>query len=250
MATASSGPAEKPATIVTPLSPSIGLELAGVDLCTLDAGLHNMIRDLWQLGAALLFRDQAQAGLSALAAALSGSAAPPIAPSSLLISTAEAQWHHYGACDVVPPAAVVIAVGDWPDLPALTLAGTEAAADELRLAAPELFAKIAGLRLAHDCDGAHTHPACHRHPLTGETCLYPAPPEPSANDTAALLHEHATKARFCYSHEWSPGDILAFDPRAAMSRWQAPRTSSRALHCVVPGAGPLVPTDTWPPAFV
>ena len=57
---------------VVPLSPGVGLWVDGVDLHRLTPAIRDMIEDLWQLGGALLFReqDQPEAAAAALASVL------------------------------------------------------------------------------------------------------------------------------------------------------------------------------------
>ncbi|MGZ0190508.1 MAG: hypothetical protein ACKVH0_21340, partial [Alphaproteobacteria bacterium] len=50
----------QPAIMVEPLSPAVGLMIDGVDLLALTDQSTDMIQDLWQVGAALLFRRQQQ----------------------------------------------------------------------------------------------------------------------------------------------------------------------------------------------
>lgn len=236
---AADAPAETPAIRVEPLSPAVGLWIDGVDLLRLDAGAAAMIEDLWQLGGALLFRAQslpAEAGRK-LAAVL-GKGPVPESDAASGPATVTGAWSMPGSALAVPPHALVYAADDAA--PGLMLAGMEAAADAMRMEDPDFLAQIAGARAPH-CAGGPAHPVLHRHPLSGEVCLYPPPLTEAGFPGADALAEYVVQDRFRCTLEWQPGDVLAIDPRAVLCRWTSGRDEVMPA-IAVPGAAPLLET--------
>jgi alpha-ketoglutarate-dependent taurine dioxygenase len=223
------------AIIVEPLSAGVGLHVGGVNLHALSDGAMDLIKDLWQVGGALLFRQQADPSAAALklASALAGGPGSLAPQSDWEIGE---HWSMLGAYAGLPPNAVVLSAG--PALPPLGLAGMEAAADALRMENPSLFAKLASVYRAH-VEGGPPHPLIHRHALSGESCLYP-PPKASADAKVDNILHHAEAVRFCYTHNWMAGDVLAFDPRAVRCRWFEPPSRAPRL-LVLAGSVPLAP---------
>ena len=237
------GPATEPQAIrVEPLSPAVGLWIGGVDLLRLDAGGAAMIEDLWQLGGALLFREHLPAEDAALklAAVLAKGPVGGGAPADATADRAPVagDWSMPGAQAALPPKALVFAADEA--LPGLLLAGMEAAADAMHMEDPDFLAQIAGARAPHG-EGGPPHPVLHRHPQTGEACFYPPPPQLASFPGAAALGEYAAQERFCYAHEWRPGDVLAIDPRAVRCRWASGRDEA-VPAITLPGAAPLLET--------
>lgn len=234
---AAGSPAGTAAIRVEPLSPAVGLWISGVDLLRLDAGSAAMICDLWQLGGALLFRAQSlpEEAARKLAAVLGKGPAPERDASAGLASVTGA-WAMPGSAEAVPPKALVLAADSAA--PSLMLAGMEAAADAMRMEDPEFLAQIAGARAPHVAGGPE-HPVLHRHPLSGEVCLYPPPLVQAGFPDAAALADYAVQERFCCSLEWQAGDVLAIDPRAVLCRWASGRDEVITMT-VVPGTVPLL----------
>ncbi|MEO8558471.1 MAG: TauD/TfdA family dioxygenase [Rhodospirillales bacterium] len=72
-----------------------------------------------------------------------------------------------------------------------------------------------------------THPVVRVHPLTGERALYVSPglsryiagwDEEKGRQLIRKLTDHATRPEFCYSHSWTPGDVIMWDNRVTMHR--------------------------------
>lgn len=233
---------------IEPMSPAVGLWVGGVDLLALDGGLAAMIADMWQLGGALLFRGQDDPALAAakLAAVL---AKGPVAGGDADASGERVRiggaWAMPGGNLALPPKALVLG-GEAAAAP-LAMAGMEAAADALRMEDPGFLAEIASARAAH-AGGGPVHPVLHRHPLSGEPCLYPPPAALAHFPGGDRLLAHAERPAFCWTHEWQAGDVLAVDPRAVRCRWADGREHAAAM-IVAPGAVPLAdcraPADEW-----
>jgi len=194
-----------------------------------------MIEDLWQLGGALLFREQDQPEAAAAALASVLGKVPVSLEGAGEIGVSE-EWQMLGAGRAWPPQALALAA-DQACAP-LTLAGMEAAAEALRLEDPDLFGQLAEETAPHTAEGPQ-HYLIHRHPLSAEPCLYP-PPGFHKRDWGKRLQLHVTRPRFSYTHEWMPGDVLAFDPTAVRCRSEL-RRKGTFQAVVIPGAGPLVP---------
>jgi taurine dioxygenase len=72
-----------------------------------------------------------------------------------------------------------------------------------------------------------SHPVISTHPETGANMLFLGRRHAayvngcSLEESEALLNQlwsHATQARFCYEHAWSPGDVVVWDNRATLHR--------------------------------
>jgi hypothetical protein len=235
----------QPAIMVEPLSPAVGLMIDGVDLLALTDQSTDMIQDLWQVGAALLFRRQQQPQEAARRLALAlGTGA--ILADILPLTAIRDDWVMLGADQPLPPAVAVLAEsGGQPSLlpghcyPSLWLAGMEAAADALRMADPEFLAGLNLSRGMHAAAGP-AQPLVHRHAMTGEACLYPPPVAHQAAKAEKVMQQHVIQQRFCYKHVWQPGDVLAFDPRAVRCKWdQLPAAEGSGF--ALPGTAPLEP---------
>ncbi len=236
---------------IEPLSPAVGLWVDGVDLLRLDPGTAAMIKDLWQLGATLLFRDQPMPGEAA------GRLASVLAKAPMEVAAADDEpavhitgdWSMPGAARTIPPTALVFAAsGALPDrelpdrgLPALELAGMEAAADALRMEDPAFFSQMARARAAH-VEGGPEHPVLYGHPLSGAECFYPPPPSATAAFAGMeRLLDYVARPQFCFTHAWQPRDVLAVDPRAVRCRWVNGRAGDAPM-IVVPGMAALAET--------
>ena len=227
---------------IEPLSPAVGLWVDGVDLHRLDGGSAAMIQDLWQLGGALLFRAQENPETAAvnLATVLAHGPVALTEGARAGDEIAGTHWQMPGGWLAVPHKALVFGPASGSaGLPELLMAGMEAAADTMRMEAPELLAGFIGLRCAH-APGGTGHPLVLRHPQSGEACLYPPPENGPPFLGAERLMTHASQARFCWRYDWQPGDVLAVDPRAVRCRWgEAPAAETACV--VVPGTVPLSP---------
>lgn len=233
---------------IEPMSPAVGLWAGGVDLLALDSGLAAMIADMWQLGGALLFRGQDDPAMAAakLAAVLAKGPVGGMDAGDLADGVRiAADWTMPGADLALPPKALVLG-GEAIPAP-LAMAGMEAAADALRMEDPGFLAEIANTRAAH-ANGGPLHPVMHRHPLSGEACLYPPPAALARFPGADRLLAHAERPAFCWTHEWQPGDVLAIDPRAVRCRWADGREHAAAMMAI-PGTAPLAESralaDEW-----
>ena len=236
------------AILVEPLAPAVGLAVSGVALDVSgpdglgSGGLSDehaaMLRDLWQVGGAFLFRgspNPARAA-AALGRVLAGDAL--IAVSASVPGGTE--WAMVGAEAPAPHPLVCVVATEDGALPPLWLAGMEAAADALRLTNADTLMEAEGLHFAHSLDGPML-PVLQRHPQSGATILFPPPRRAAGKDPQALtLVRLAEEPRFCYRHDWQPGDVLAWDPRAVRSLWQqAPVASAATTFAIVRSASHL-----------
>lgn len=216
---------------VEPLSPAVGLEVRGASPDAPSDEVAAMIRDLWQVAGALLFRgcDDPAKSAAALGRAIAGKAL--VAVSAHVPGTAD--WSMVGAegMETLPLACIVGT--DTGDLPDLWLAGMEAAADSLRMTSPDTLTDAESLHFAHSLDGPML-PVLQKHPLSGAWVLYPPPRRAAATDQTALaLVRTAEEPEFCHRHEWQPGDVLAWDPRAVRSRWERLPAENAAMFSIV-----------------
>lgn len=224
------------AIVVEPLSPAVGLEVRGVSLDAPSDELAAMVRDLWQVGGALLFRNctDTTRGAAALGQAIGGN--------SLITVSATvpggADWAMVGA-DTSHPLPLACIVGtESGNLPALWLAGMEAAADAMRLTGSDTLAEAQGLHFAHSPEGPML-PVLQKHPVSGATVLYPAPRRAAATDPVALaVVRIAEEPQFSYRHDWQPGDLLAWDPRVVRSMWTHAPAEKDATFAIVRSAAP------------
>lgn len=83
-----------------------------------------------------------------------------------------------------------------------------------------------------------SHPIISTHPETGHNMLFLGRRHGSyvngcsLEESEALLDRlwaHAAQPRFCYEHEWSTGDVVVWDNRAALHRRDAFDTASRRV---------------------
>jgi hypothetical protein len=219
------------AVLVEPLAPAVGLEVRGVTPDALNDEQTAMLRDLWQIGGALLFRNCERPGrCAALLGRVLGGDILTTVSATIPGST---EWAMVGADASAPlPLACVIAT-DSGDLPALSLAGMEAAIDSLRLTGSDMLSEAEHLHFAHSLDGPML-PVLLHHPLSGVTVLYPPPRRAAGKDSAALaLVRMAEEPQFCYRHVWQPGDVLAWDPRAVRSKWELTPAEDSAVFSIV-----------------
>lgn len=219
---------------VEPLSPAVGLEVRGASLDAPSDELADMIRDLWQVAGALLFRNCADPATSAAALGRAIANKTLVAVSANVPGTAD--WSMVGADSTeLSPLACIVGT-ETGNLPDLWLAGMEAAADSLRMTSPETLTEAEGLHFAHSLDGPML-PVLQKHPLSDATVLFPPPRRAAATDQVALaLVRAAEEPEFCYRHEWQPGDVLAWDPRAVRSRWERLPAEDVATFSIVRAA--------------
>ena len=225
------------AIVIQPLHPALGLEIKGLDLLELDEAGCDIINDMWQLGGALLFRNQsapAQAAKNLAEALATGLGLDPVEAAAAL----DPDWHMMGAAEETPPVgAVYRCEAAAPALPDLELSSMEAVADALRMADPEYLAEIGPIAEPHVAGGPR-HPALHRHWESGEVCAYPPPSGRSPKTGSARLRDKAEALEMVYRHEWAGGDVLAFDTRAVRCRWCA-SGAAPVLHYSLPCNRPL-----------
>ncbi len=224
------------AIVVEPLSPAVGLEVRGASLDAPSDELSAMVSDLWQVGGALLFRNCADPtrGAAALGRAIAG---------NTLITVSAAvpggtDWMMVGADTSDPPPLACIVGTETGNLPALWLAGMEAAADAMRLTGADTLAEAQGLHFAHSLDGPML-PIVQKHPVSGATAFYPPPRRAAATDPVALaIVRMAEEPQFCHRHDWQPGDLLAWDPRVVRSMWTHAPAEKDATFAIVRTAAP------------
>ncbi len=229
------------AILVEPLSPAVGLEIRGVVPDDLTDEQIAMLRDLWQVGGALLFRgcERPARGGATLARILAGDTLITVSASV----PGGTEWGMVGADAPGSLPLVCVVATRTLDLPALNLAGMEAAADSLRLVDSNLLAEAQALHFAHSLDGPMLA-VLQQHPISGATVLYPPPRRAAGKDAVALaLVRTAEEPQFAYRHVWQPGDVLAWDPRAVRSMWDSAPAEDAAAFSVVRSA-----TDAQLPA--
>jgi hypothetical protein len=153
------------------------------------------------------------------------------------------EWGMVGAEATGSLPLVCVVATKTEDLPALHLAGMEAAADALRLIDSNLLSEAKALHFAHSLDGPMLA-VLQQHPLSGATILYPPPRRAAGKDAVALaLVRTAEEPQFSYRHTWQPGDVLAWDPRAVRSMWEKTPAGDAAAFSIVRSA-----TDAQLPA--
>jgi taurine dioxygenase len=189
---------------VTPLTPTLGAEVEGVDLATVDDATWNEISQLWADHAVLFFRDQdlPPAAHEALGRRIGELHVHPAAPAveghpSVMIIHADQNskvvagngWHTDVSCDERPPSATILHLPTIPDLGGDTLfLSTEAAYDALSTAMKDFLAdKVAVHESAHVYRGRYgskesdardgefpsaVHPIIRTHPVTGRKAIY------------------------------------------------------------------------------
>lgn len=189
---------------VRPVGPTLGAEVTGVDLATLDDTTWAEIEAAWADHAVLFFRDQdlppdAHEALGRRIGELHVHPAAPTVdghPNVMIIHADEKSkvvagngWHTDVSCDERPPAATILHLPVIPDSGGDTLfISTEAAYDTLSGAMQDFLAdKVAVHESAHIYRGRYgseesdsrdgrfpsaEHPVVRTHPVTGRKSLY------------------------------------------------------------------------------
>ena len=239
------------AMAVRPLTGSIGAEIEGIDLRTLDDTGFAAVRRAFLDNCMIVVRGQflGAADLSAFArrwgeifhtphaTALEGF--PDVIPirNRGKSGTTTEYWHTDSVFAPRPPALSILAAQKVPAAGGDTMFANQYLALEtlspgLRALAETLRAgyyRAANMgRLMGGFEGAvktADHPVVRTHPETGRKALYLSY-DPSmrlegfsdaeSRGIVSLFREHATQPAFCYRHRWVPGDVLVWDNRCAL----------------------------------
>lgn len=189
---------------VTPISPTLGAEVTGVDLARLDDDTWHEIAAAWAEHLVLFFRDQdlppeAHEALGRRIGELHVHPAAPTVeghPHVMIIHADENSkvvagngWHTDVSCDERPPSATILHLPEVPDVGGDTLfISTEAAYEALSQPMKDFLAdKSAVHESAHIYRGRYgskesesrdgtfpsaEHPVIRTHPVTGRKALY------------------------------------------------------------------------------
>ncbi|HSP03394.1 MAG TPA: TauD/TfdA family dioxygenase [Acidimicrobiales bacterium] len=195
---------EANAITVTPINPTLGAEVHGVDLADLDDATWARIEQAWADHAVLFFRDQdlppeAHEALGRRIGELHVHPAAPTVEGHPNVMTIHADenskvvagngWHTDVSCDERPPAATILHLPVIPAVGGDTLfISTEAAYDALSPAMQDfLDDKVALHESAHVYKGRYgskesasrdgqfpsaDHPVIRTHPVTGRKAIY------------------------------------------------------------------------------
>jgi taurine dioxygenase len=273
---------------ITPLHPSLGAEIAGVDLSQpIDAPTRQALSHALADHLALVFRDQALTPAQYLAAA--SVFGPPMEqhysqhnmPDFPLIGLiwhrngqrpAE-QWHTDHTNRERPPAATILygveipSAGGGTSVASMRAAYVALPEDERR--------RLESLTTFNSLDSGRTdtrqedqdkygkpieHPMVRTHPVHGSRAVYfhisktthidGMTPEASRAYMADLL-DRMIRPEIVYHHVWRKGDVLIIDNRATMHRAHGDydRRQSRVLwRIIVEGDRPLSPSPPPRPA--
>ncbi len=243
---------------ITPLTPSIGAEIAGVDLR--DPLGDNQIGALKQALAdhlVLFFRDQPidheahkrfgrAFGDLALHSAVPGIDGHP----EIVAIHADAEskfiagehWHSDLTCDAEPPLGSILYLHTVPETGGDTLFASMYAAYEAL--SPRMQAHLEGLTAIHDADHVYrplfpdvqrkypcsTHPVVRTHPVTGRKLLFVNAsyttrivevPKEESDAILAYLYAHLQNPNFHVRFRWTPHAIAFWDNRCTqhMATW-------------------------------
>ena len=256
---------------LTPLTPSIGAEISGVDLARpLDDGIRERLQQALAEHLALVFRDQALTPPQYLAAA--EAFGPPMRqhysqhlmpefPDIGLVWHRNGQrpaerWHTDHTNRERPPAAMMLYGVEIPSAGGATSVANMRAAyqalPEAERSRLETLRTVNRLDADHEdtlpedrakFDGPYLHPMVRTHPLHGSKAVYfhiskgvveGMAPEASRAYLADLI-ERMIRPEIVYTHNWRKGDVLVIDDRATMHRAHGDydRRESRVLWRII-----------------
>jgi taurine dioxygenase len=260
-----------PDITITPLKPSIGAEVSGVDLAQpLDRETRARLAQALAEHLALVFHDQALTPEQYLAAA--EAFGPPMVqhysqhhmPGHPLIGLVwhrngqrpAERWHTDHTNRERPPAATILYGVEIPST------GGETSVANMRAAYVALpedeRRRLEGLRTINSLDADHhdtraadrekfsgpfTHPMVRTHPLHGTKAVYfhagkaaiEGMDEAAGKAYMADLLERLIRPEIVYTHLWRRGDVLVIDDRATMHRAHGDydRRESRVLWPII-----------------
>ena len=264
--------ADMPELIVTPLHPSIGAEVSGIDLAApIDAATRERLSRALAEHLALVFRDQSLTPEQYLAAA--EAFGPPMRqhysqhhmpgyPDIGLVWHRNGQqpaerWHTDHTNRERPPAATMLYGVEIPS------AGGATSVANMRAALAALPAdeqrRLEGLRTVNSLDHDKTdtraedwekygkpivHPMVRTHPLHGSKAVFFHITKTlniegmTAEDSRAYLSdllERMIRPEIVYTHKWRKGDVFVIDDRATMHRAHGDydRRESRVLWRII-----------------
>lgn len=260
-----------PDITISPLTPSIGAEVSGINLARpLDAETRTALDAALAEHLALVFRDQELTPDQYLAAA--EAFGPPMVqhysqhhmPGYPLIGLVwhrngqrpAERWHTDHTNRERPPAATILYGVEIPSK------GGETSVASMRAAyqtlAPEERRRLEGLRTVNTLDtdhhdtrsedrdqfsGPYIHPMIRTHPVHGSKAVYfhsgKAVVEGMEADAGKALMEELIermiRPEIVYTHNWRKGDVLIIDDRATMHRAHGDydRRESRVLWRII-----------------
>ena len=235
---------------VTPLTPRIGAEIAGVDLReTLSGGEVARLKQALADHMLLFFRDQQidheshkrfgrDFGDLALHSAVPGIEGHPeivaIHADAGSKYVAGEDWHSDLTCDAEPPLGSILYLHTVPETGGDTLfSSMYAAYDAL---SPRMKTSLEGLTAIHDADHVYrplfpdvdrrypcsVHPVIRTHPVTGRKLIFvnssyvtriPELPTDESAAVLAFLYDHVKNPNFQVRFRWTPHAIAFWDNR-------------------------------------
>jgi len=264
---------------VTPLKPSIGAEVSGVDLSRpLDAAIRETLAQALAEHLALVFHDQELTPDQYLAAAeafgppmrqhYSQHHMPGYANIGLVYhrngQRPAERWHTDHTNRERPPAATILYGVEIPTK------GGETSVASMRVAYNQLpegeRRRLEAMRTVNTLDtdhhdtkdedretfsGPYIHPMIRTHPLHGSKAVYfhsgkaviEGMDPDASRDYMADLIERMVNPDIVYTHNWRKGDVLIIDDRATMHRAHGDydRNESRVLwRIIVEGDRPVL----------
>ena len=262
---------------VVPLTPTIGAEVRGVDLASLDDQLFGEIHAAWMEHQVIFFRDQQltpqqHRALGERFGELHIHPAAPFAhddPAMMVIHTDEsshrnngAGWHSDVSADEEPPMASLLHLHQVPSHGGDTLwASMYAAYDALSSTMKELLEPLTALHAA-DYTGYYgdhapqrespraTHPVIRTHPVTGRKTIYvnrgftKKIHELSSTESRAVLgflFEHVQSPAFQCRFQWSANSLALWDNRCTqhMAIWDYHPQTRSGIRVTVKGDRPV-----------
>jgi taurine dioxygenase len=266
----------------TPITPSIGAIVEGVDLREpLDSGTVRQLREIWLDRGVIFLRNQditeeqlerfiGYFGTPITEPSNASYGADPDAPpvhsgDSGLVKAVAERWHADATWLPEPPAATALRMVEIPPVGGDTcwsnvtqayedlVPPMRALLDELKAVhwmAPSLAAM--GVE-AHDNNVRYVHPVVAVHPETGRRALFVSEgwtqcieglPSAQSMHLLALVYDHIKSPMYTMRWRWSPGDIAFWDNRAVQHFAVPDYESGRFLQrVVIAGERPRGPAE-------
>jgi taurine dioxygenase len=243
-----------------PLSGTLGAQVCGIDVRTVDDATAADLRELLARHHLLLFREQhlTTREHSEFARAFGTLTVhprlKPLDDAPDLIDVFDSKhpvattWHQDQTFLACPPNATMLVARVLPPSGGDTMFANQHAAFEAL--SPAMQQIVAGLRAMHrrvlrDADGRviehdeAVHPVAPRHPVTGRRALFVnrdytvgidgfTPAESDA--LLGFLYEHTARPEFTCRHRWDMGDVIVWDNRSLLHCVVGDATGPRLLH--------------------
>ena len=251
---------------------SIGIELTGLDLNTVDDDNIAKLKYLLAYHGVIVAREQSLSDadfvtlLAQLGSLTFTTGEQPVTDQPWLNlvsnigrkSPPRSVFHTDTSYIAHPPAYTALKAVTLPECGGETLFSNQYLAFETlpvnvkhKLANAKVLHVASGVTLDNDRESQSWHPLFRQHPISGQIALFLSTPErcqridgldlAQSQRAIRLLYQHSIRPQRLYRHHWQPGDIVIWDDRCTMHRADHSNVvGDRVLHRgLVAGEAPL-----------